>query len=210
MWQKNLADSLVKSDVTSGSTSLQSFRNFNNYFPPNLAGTKLAASKGVVLVLYTNSPSMGVYQSLTPGENAQLLLNVCNANLSETYNTICVFAGVGKGAGAKIHVKGTVTSNTQWRSPIYQQDVVLPASHESIALGIVEQFLAQGGTFPVIVSGNNTALPEPTKVPNGPATRYCLEGRSANYQGLIYHTVDNNTNVLSGACPNDPELHYFP
>lgn len=203
-----MADNIVKSDITSGISSLHSFQNFKNSFPPNLAGTDFAASRNVALVLYTDAPSIGVYQNLTAHQNAQLLLNVCNANLNETYNTICVFGG-GGGGGARIHVKGTKTSNTHWRSPIKESDVTLPASDPSIAQGIIDQFKAQGGYFPVVVGSNeNTPLPEPTKTPNGPATRYCLEGRSAEYD-IVYHSFSKNTDILPGPCPEDPDLHYY-
>lgn len=206
-WQKDLADSVVKSDLASGDSSLHSFRNFNNNFPPNLAGTNFAASKNVALVLYTNAPSMGVYNDLDENENAQLLLNVCNANLDNTNNTACVFNG--QGNGAKIHVKGTQASNTHWRSPIYETDIILPGADPSIAAGIISQFKAQGGTFPVIVRGHSTVLPEPDKVPNGPATRFCLEARSAGFD-IIYHVTDKESKPKDGNCPEDPELHYYP
>lgn len=207
-WQRNTADSVVKSDVMSGVASLQSFQNFKNNFPPNLAGTNFAASKDVALVLYTDAPSIGVYQNLNQHQNAQLLLNVCNANLGDTNNTACVFNS--KGGGAKIHVKGTAASNTHWRSEINESDIILPGSDPSIAQRIIAQFKAQGGSFPVvIVSDDNTTLPEPNKIPNGPALRYCLEGRSGLYDNIVYHSTEKDTDLKPGSCPEDPDLHYY-
>lgn len=83
------------------------------------------------------------------------------------------------------------------------------AACDTATANIVSQFLAQGGTFPVIVTGATAALPEPTQSPNGPATRFCLEGRSGAYLDIIYHTTNTASDVIAGKCPADPELKYF-
>lgn len=118
-WQRGVADKSVQADVSHATSSLTSYKNFKNNYPPNLAGAEFANAPSVALSLYTNAPYLGVYSNLTPDGNAQLLLNVCNANLNETLNTVCTFNG--NGNGAKIHVKGTNASNVIWDSPICQQ-----------------------------------------------------------------------------------------
>lgn len=216
-WQHSVADKSVKSDVSQATSSLASYNNFKNSYPPNLAGTGFASSPSVGIILYTNTPSIGVYSSLTDDQNAQLFLNVCNANLDGTTNTACTFAG--NNNGAKIHVKGTASSNVIWSSPICKtagagcgsvvQLTCGPACDTATA-AIINQFLQQGGKFPVIVQGNTTPLPEPTMQPNGQASRYCLEGRSSDFTDISYYTTDTNKTPSSGHCPNDSELHYFP
>lgn len=207
-WRKNVSEDVLKSDMLSGASSLRSYQNFNNYYPPNLAGTKFAASPGIGLTIYTNAPYVGIFENLSDHENAQLLLNACNANLGSTNHTACVFAG--NKNGAKIHVKGTVGSNSIWDSPIYESDIVLRGADPSMAQNIIAEFKAQGGVFPVIVRGNkNVTLPEPTKKPNGEATRYCLEGRSGDFD-IVYHSTNEDDKLIAGPCPDDPQLHYFP
>lgn len=208
MWRQDLTEKIVMNDLNQAGTALENYRNFKNYFPPNLAGANFAASEGVGLALYTNAPSVGIYNNLDDQSNAQLLLNTCNANIYSTNNTACVFNG--NGAGAKIHVKGTNASNTHWRSPIHESDIVLPTSMNNEAQRIITQSKAQGGKFPVIITNSkNVTLPETTQVPNGPATRYCLEGRAADYD-VIYHITDKDSSIKSGTCPNDPTLKYYP
>lgn len=209
-WRRHNADAAVQSDLSQGTSSLRSYKNFQNSYPPNLAGTNFSSSANVALVLYTNAPTIGVYSNLTDDQNAQLLLNVCNANLNDLYNTVCTFGGAG--GGAKIHVAGTNTTNTIWESPISQSDVTLPCGTacDNATNTMISQFLAQGGQFPILVSGNTAALPQPTQTPNGLATSFCLEGHSGIFPDIIYHTSDSKTNVASGVCPYDPTLHYFP
>ena len=213
-WRHRTADNVLQSDMTQATAALTNFRNFQNNYPPNMAGTNFAASPNIALTLYTDAPSVGVYNNLAPDQNAQLLLNVCNANLNGLYNTVCTFAGNGR--GAKIHVKGTNSTNVQWPSPISKSTITSTmgsngADYQAAANSIISQFLAQGGTFDVIVGGSSgVALPAPTQTPNGPATMFCLEGRSAVYNDLIYHTLNDNSGLQSGACPNNPNLHYYP
>lgn len=209
-WHYHTDDSVVKSDVTQASSGLSSYMNFHNSYPPNLAGINFAPSAGVALTLYTNAPSIGVYSNLTADQNAQLFLNTCNANLNGLYNTACTFAG--HGGGAKIHVKGTNSTNTMWPSPLNQSDISLPygSTYTDAINTIISQFQAQGGTFPVSISGSSTALPTPTQQPNGPASNYCLEGRSGDFPALIYHASAGKGDPIVGACPADPDLHYYP
>lgn len=209
-WGRSTSSTVVRNDLVRASSELESNMNIKNNYPPNLAGINFVASKDVAIVLYTNAPANGVYDSLTADQNAQLLLNVCNANLNGLYNTACTFAG--NGGGAKIHVKGTHTTNTQWRSPISQNTISLPygPEYEAATEAIINQFLAQGGIFPVIVSGSTTSLPEPTLVPIGVATDFCLEGRSGTYPDDAFHLIPKATSASEGACPDNPNLHYFP
>lgn len=212
-WQRHQAANSVQSDILQAASGLQTFKNFRNNFPPNLAGTGYASSPDVALKLLTNSPSVGIYENLTNAQNAQLFLNSCNANLFSTpNNTVCSFEG--SKAGAKIHTKGTNGSNTIWDSPIVEDDLVINCdSYQSECDQAIDtmvlQFLAQGGVFPIIVPDNNQPLPEPTLVPNGPADRYCLEGRASNFPDIVYHMQSEDQSASIGECPNDPELHYY-
>ena len=74
---------------------------------------------------------------------------------------------------------------------------------------MINQFNAQGGIYPIIVPGNSVPLPEPTQVANGPANRYCLEGRASNYPDIVFYVLSDNGVVTAGACPNDPSLRYY-
>jgi general secretion pathway protein G len=212
-WQRAQATTAVKSDVRQAVSGLASYKNFKNNYPPNLAGTGFAASKDVALKLTTNAPSVGVYEGLTGDQNAQLFLNACNANLFATpNNTACSFQG--NGGGAKIHAKGTSGSNTIWNSPVGQSDLTLNCGSEQEACNqaiasMISQFSAQGGEFPIIVPGNTVPLPEPTQVPNGPANRYCLEGRASDFPDIVFYALSSSTTITAGECPNDPTLHYY-
>lgn len=209
-WKRRTVSTAVQNDVVGASASLATNMNFKNSYPPNLSGINFTPSPDVALVLYTNAPTNGVYQTLTPDQNAQLLLNVCNANLNGLYNTVCTF--VGNGGGAKIHVKGTNATNTQWQSPIAEDKVTLPygPEYEAATASIIAQFTSQGGTFPVSTPGAPVTMPEPTLVPIGKATNFCLEGRSGLFTDIVYHITPNATDSKKGACPDDPSLHYLP
>lgn len=192
---------------------LRNFKNFKNNYPPNLAGTGFAASNEVALKLSTNAPSVGVYSGLNGGQNAQLFLNSCNANLFATpNNTACSFQG--NGNGAKIHVKGTNGSNTIWNSPVQQNALSLSCGSQQAACdqaiaNMISQFTAQGGTFPIVVPNGNVSLPEPAQVPNGPANRYCLEGRANDFPDIVFYIHSDTNRLQAGGCPNDPSLHYY-
>jgi prepilin-type N-terminal cleavage/methylation domain-containing protein len=211
-WQKRAATQTVLSDTNLAKSGLENFQNFKDTYPPNLAGTGFVSSKSVAITLYTNAPSIGVYDSLTDDQNAQLFLNVCNANLNGTNNTTCTFNG--SGSGAKIHVKGTSGSNFYW-SPSPLTKTYIQNNCASLCTKVatlISQFEAQGGVFPIVLSGNNVSLPEPTNTPSGNATEYCLEARSGLFQDVIYHTLSSQvaSSATAGACPPDPDLQYFP
>lgn len=212
-WQRSQANSAVRSDIQQAASGLQSYKNFKNNYPPNLAGTGFATSRQVALKLSTNAPSIGVYENLDTTQNAQLFLNACNANLFATpNNTACSFQG--NNVGAKIHAKGTNGSNTIWDSPIAQSSLGLSCgAQQTVCDGAIDsminQFTAQGGVFPIVVPDNNVPLPEPTQVPNGPANRYCLEGRANDYPEIVYYVLSDTKTITAGACPNDPSLKYY-
>lgn len=212
-WQRSVSGKAVRSDIQQAVSGLENYKNFKGSYPPNLAGTGFAASSYVAVTISTNAPSNGVYSNLTPDQNAQLFLNACNANMFSTpNNTSCTFQG--DKTATKVHVKGTDGTNAIWNSPIAQSDLTLScgstqAQCDTALSNIISQFTAQGGTFPVIVPGNNVALPEPVLVPNGPANRYCIEGRSSDYSDVIYHVLSDDKLIVAGICPNDPTLHYY-
>ena len=212
-WQRRQAADSVRSDMQQAVSGLQSFKNFKNNYPPNLAGTGFAASNEVALKLATNAPSVGVYEDLNNDQNAQLFLNSCNANLFATSNnTACSFEGTK--TGAKIHAKGTNGSNTIWDSPISQSDLMLDCSSQQEVCDqaiddMINQFVAQGGLFPIVIPDKNVPLPEPTQVPNGPANRYCLEGRANDYPEIVYYVISDDKTIAAGECPSDSSLHYY-
>jgi len=212
-WQRTAASKAVRNDVQQAISGLENHRNFNGSYPPNLAGTGFAASASVAVTIRTNAPANGVYENLSEDQNAQLFLNACNGNIFSTpNNTSCTFEG--NNVGTKIHVKGTNSSNAIWNSPIAQSGLTLScgayqAECDSALSNMIAQFTAQGGVFPIVVPNHNIALPEPTLVPNGPANKYCVEGRSTNHNDVIYHSLSDDKAVIAGECPDDPTLHYF-
>ena len=212
-WRREQAATLVKSDVQQAASGLSNYKNFKDSYPPNLAGTGFAASNSVALTLSTNAPSVGVYEGLQPDQNAQLFLNTCNANLFSTpNNTACGFEG--NKTGAKIHAKGTNGSNAIWSDPINQTDLSITCGSDQAACNqaindMITQFSAQGGTFPIEIPEKNVPLPEPTQVPNGPASRYCLEGRANDYPDIAYYILSETKAIVAGGCPNDPSLQYY-
>lgn len=212
-WQRRAATTSVQSDIQQALGGLQNYKNFKNNYPPNMAGTGFAASQGVALRLLTNAPSVGVYANLDTDQNAQLFLNSCNANLFATpNNTACSFQG--NQTGTKIHAKGTNGSNSIWTSPISQTGLSIncgaqQATCDQAINTMIAQFVAQGGKFPVIVPNKNVPLPEPIQVPNGPANRYCLEGRASDFPEIVYYVLSDTQVMTAGSCPNDASLHYY-
>lgn len=209
-WRHNSATSSVQNDLQHATTALKSYQNFKNDYPPNLAGVNFASSVNVALKLYTNAQQVRVYTSLTPSENAQLFLNSCNALMplesgGVTYNTSCTFAG------NNVHVQGTNASNIVWQGPtINESDVILTCGSvcDAAMQSLRATFEQQGGGFPISVPKNNVTLPAYTTYSDGPATRFCLEAVSGMYDDIIYHTSSEQATMVTGPCPEDPELHY--
>lgn len=209
-WQRRVAQDSVKSDVGLAAGSLKTYQNFKNSYPPNLAGTGFAGSSEVALKLSTNATQVPQYQNLTPAQNAQLFLNACNANMpitsgSTTYNTSCSFSG------NNIHVKGQSSSNVVFDGPtVTEAEVALTCGSpcNTAVANIKAEFIAQGGTWPLTIPSQQVALPEPTLVSSGPASKYCLEGISTKYPDIVYYVKSPSDQIIQGACPNDPDLHY--
>lgn len=203
-WRHRTANSVVQSDLTQATSALRSYKNFKNSYPPNLADTGFAASIDVALKLSTNASQTPQYENLTPDQNAQLFLNSCNANIVAP-NTACTFAG------NNVHVAGTNESNIVWQGPtINAEDVVLTcgSSCDAAAAAMKQQFLDQNGTFPIMVPKQQVDLPAPTLVSTGTASKFCLQASSGNFTDIMYYTTSENSTPTTGACPNDPELHY--
>ena len=208
--QERTASATTQKAVRDARSTLELYNGINRDYPPNLAGVDYAAPQDMSIVLYTNAPQLRVHSNLTNDQNAQLLLNACNANMpvsigGSTYNTTCAFAGV------NFHIKGKQSSNVVLGGPeILENEFVLTCGPtcDTVAQTIKDQFVAQGGTFPVYVSGNQVIMPEPELTSYGKATRYCIEGRYAAYDDIIYHMQTDDVTVQEDACPSDPELHY--
>ena len=179
-------------------------------YPPNFAGTGYAAPETVTLTLYTNAPQQRIHANLSPDQNAQLLLNTCNANMpveqgGTTYNTGCMFSG------NNFHVKGQSGSNVVLNGPeVTEAEFQLScgASCNQVRQAIVAEFTGQGGVFPIQVPKGKVAIPTPSTQSYGKATNFCLEARSVVYDDIIYHTTHASTDAVSGRCPEDASLHY--
>lgn len=203
-WRHRTSDAVVRSDLTQATNTLNSYQNFKNSYPPNLADTGFAASNEVALKLSTNAAQVPQYENLTPDQNAQLFLNSCNAAIVPP-NTSCLFNG------NNIHVKGTEGSNVVWDGPtITAADVVLTCGSacDAAAAAMKQAFLDQNGTFPITVPKKQVELPAPTLVSSGPASKFCLQATSGRFTDIIYHTTSQDDAVKTGVCPDDPELHY--
>lgn len=208
--QRRSSDALVKQTVSDAMKHLQLYNVFNKYYPSNIANTEYAPPITVAVALYTNAPQTPVYENLDAGQNAQLFLNSCNGFMpivdgGTTYNTSCIYNG------NNMHVKGQVASNVVINGPtINQNDFVLSCGSacSSAQSQIVSTFLAQGGSFPITVPKSGSTLPAPTLSTTGPASDFCLEGRSPQFVDIIYHTVPNSSGPESGPCPTSGTLHY--
>ncbi len=210
-WQHNLANKTVQHDGFEASSSLETYRNSQNFYPSNLAGTGFAASNGVALKFMTNAQQTPFYQNLTPDQNAQLLLNSCNANMpitdgTTTYNTLCAFAG------NNFHVKGQVSSNVVLQGPVIEQsDFTLTCGSvcNVAQAAIINIFQQQGGSWPVTIPKSQVALPNPIYIPiENTATDYCLEATSVAYGDIVFHTTPLQKQPVVGVCPDNPALHY--
>ena len=150
-WQRSFADRAVQHDLLEASGGLERYKNSNNYYPSNLAGTGFAASPIVAMKFKTNSQQVPYYTSLTPDENAQLLLNSCNSYMptvanGTTYNTACSFAG------NNFHIQGTQSTNVLLQGPTIQQSefvLTCGAVCDAAQASIVSVFGTQGGYWPV-------------------------------------------------------------
>lgn len=207
---RRASDTTVKASITQATKKLAAHNVFTLDYPPNLAGVDFHPDPSVGMALYTNAPQVRTYGGLTSDQNAQLLLNTCNANMPITdgasvFNTVCVFSG------NNVHVKGTGGTNVVLKGPVIDQsEIVLkcgPACTTAVS-EIISQFTAQGGSFPVTVPKKSVALPSSTMVSYGSATKFCLEARSSVHDDIVYHTSSRDHSVQAGFCPEDPELHY--
>lgn len=210
-WQRSMAVASVQSDLTQGAVGLKNFKNFNNGYPPNLAGIRFVGSPNVALALWTNASGVPVYENLTPDQNAQLLLFACNAympivNNGTTYNTACSFAG------QNIHVSGQKTTNVVLKGPTVEMsefELTCGPICDQAQQDILDIFAQQGGTWPLSVTGDAVALPAPTNFsPTSNATAFCLQATSPAYNDIVFHVTNADERIQSGPCPDNPELHY--
>lgn len=203
-------DALVKNTASDAQKALQTYGVFNQKtYPSNIAGTEYAPPLDVALALYTNAAQIPVYTNLTPDQNAQLFLNSCNGFMPvtdgvSTYNESCSYAG------QNLHVKGTVSTNIVMQGPtISQSDFQLSCGSacDTAVDSIVSTFIAEGGTFPIVVPSRGSTLPQPTMTTTGVATNYCLEARSPLFSDIVYHATQNAANPAEGPC-DTTGLHY--
>lgn len=214
-FQKNSAAVATNAALEQARSKLEAHNGLERDYPPNLAGVNYSAPEKVAITLYTNAPTIRVHSGLSADQNAQLLLNTCNAFMpiqegSALYNTACAFAG------NNFHIKGKVSSNTILKGPQIDRsefnidcdkggDVLCAEATQQI----IQQFEAQGGVWPIFVPKNQTTLPEPANViPTDKATKYCLEGRYVDYSDIVFHMLSGDTKIYEGICPSDPELSY--
>lgn len=211
--QERAATASVLSTLRQGHESLEANYVRHRDYPPNLAGTDFMSSDGVATVLYTNAPFARVHTGLTREQSAQLLLNVCNANMpivdgSTTYNTSCSFAG------QNFHVKGQQASNIVIHGPTVNQagfQLRCGAACDQARQVIMSQFSAQGGTWPITIPIGQVSLPEPNVAANGKADRFCMEARYDRFPDMtVSHIRSGQSTPSDGPCPNDPTLRYMP
>lgn len=209
-WRHNVDTNSVRNDVAEGANSLDSFKNFNSNYPPNLAGIGFIGSPDVSLALWTNAPGVPSYTGLTADQNAQLFLNSCNAYMpivsgGTTYNTACSYAGI------NMHISGQQGSNLVLHGPsVNSSDFVLTCGSACITAqnSIIDIFRQQGGTWPIVVPKASAALPSATGfTTTGPATQYCIQGTSPEFSDIVYHKQSGG-NLESGPCPDGLGLHY--
>jgi type II secretory pathway pseudopilin PulG len=224
-WQDRGAINAVKSDLQIASSSLESYMSFHSSYTRNMAGTGFISSSAVSIIPYTNATIAHVslpYTGLTPSQNVELFLYSCNSAVQDISRS-CALAGSGN--GAKVHIPGTVTTNTLWPGPICYSSAsggcgtTLTADCDGVpssnCQSTIDSFLAQGGTFPIDLSAGRANLPtqpsEEAVDDTVPITRYCLEGRAVRNAELVYHIAnDDSQGIQSGACPTDASLKYFP
>lgn len=211
--QRRASDSLAYSAIDQATSVLETYQVPSSDYPPNIAGTGYVAPDGVAIALFTNAPQVRSYTAgtLDADQNAQLLLNSCNAFMpitsgSTTYNTGCSFAG------QNVHVSGQVSSNVVIHGPVVQEsDFVLTCGSvcTTAQAAIIQSFKAQGGVFPITVPKKQVSLPTPNGLTTyGDASRYCLEVRSTRFPDIVYRTTDQSSVPVTGDCPADPNLHY--
>jgi prepilin-type N-terminal cleavage/methylation domain-containing protein len=208
--QHRSSDAVVRQTVGDALKHLQLYNVFNKSYPANIANTEFAPPLSVAVALYTNASQTPVYSNLNDAQNAQLFLNSCNGFMpivdgSTTYNTACVFSG------NNLHVKGQISSNIVVNGPSFDQpDFALGCGSVCTAArdSIIATFAAQGGSFPIVVPKSGSSLPAPTLVSTGPATDFCLEGRSAQFADIIYHATATIDSIETGPCPPNASLHY--
>lgn len=210
-FQLRSARAATQAEIEQARSKLELFNGLERDYPPNLAGIDYSAPNAVVMTLYTNAPTLRVFNSLSGDQNAQLFLNACNANMPITsgdtiFNTSCAFAG------NNVHVKGQVSSNIVFKGPtIEEDDLYLECGSvcDTALAKIISEFKAQGGYFPITVPKKQVSLPDDwTETAYDKATKYCLEGRYALYNDVVYHTISGSTTITEGPCAEDPELHY--
>lgn len=212
-WRQSIAKTSVQSDLQHATNGLKSYQNFKNDYPPNLGGVDFAPSDGVSLRLSTNAKQVRKYGSgaLNADQNAYLFINSCNSIMpivegSTVYNGSCTISGI------NLHVKGVQASNENWKGPeITQDEIILTCGGACTAAvqQMIDAFLAQGGTFPLMLPKGSVEMPAyDVAYSEGPATRFCLEAVSVDYEGIVYHTTSESSDIAAGPCPADAELHY--
>lgn len=209
--QRRSSEGVVTQTAADALKNLQVYYAFNRSYPSNVADTEYRPPLSAAVTLYTNTPQLPVYSVLTPDQNAQLFINACNGFMpitegSTNYNTACVYNG------NNAHIKGTVSSNVILHGPVIDEaefKLTCGSSCDEVQQKIIAIFKAQGGSFPLTVPKNGSTLPAPTSMSTtGPATRFCLEARSATFDDLVYHASSESQKLDKGPCLIDAELHY--
>lgn len=209
--QRSAASAQTRAAVSDAAKSLKVYNGLNKTYPSNLAATDYAPPLTVAMVMYTDAAQIPVYSGMNNDQNAQLFLNICNAYMPITsggtvYNTACVYSG------NNLHAKGKLTSNIVIPGPLNSPDdfkLTCGMACDNAQNTILNMFIAQGGYYPLNVPKNGATLPTPTIKTAGVADMFCLEGRSAAFDTVIYHQVPDSTGPEEGPCPVfSPPLHY--
>ena len=212
--QKRAADTVVSTSVKQADEALQAYFATHKDYPPNLAAVGYAAPDTAVLALYTNAPTVRKYSAgyLNSDQNAQLFLNSCNA-VMPVVGTVATQNNCSFPSNTVLFVSASKSSVAlSATEPINQSAFALRCGTacDSATATIINDFLSQGGTFPIMVPNSQVTLPEPDIIQaTGNATNYCLEGSATEHSTTLYHiSASDKGEIQDGACPNNPDLHY--
>lgn len=232
-WQRGTANKAVQSDIKQAASLMQAAYNFNNVYPTSLGDQEVSnedkpsfkASEEVSVTLLHNATELKLYSDGSPpletAQNAQLFLDVCKQVAFEDlapYHSTCatllppiVGTGIGLTGGThKAWLASPIQSNFTitcippliifpCTSPAYESAATAAATR------IKDQFVTQGGHFPVTVPlvFSGATLPDPiNEYALNDATEFCLQGVSIDFPDVKYYIhSDAPSTVMSGDCP---------
>lgn len=180
---------------------------------PNFIPDDVKPSDGITLRLVESKP----YTSLTPPQNAQLLVSTCDQLITEGYGsgvniwgspahyiTDCQIHGGGFQVTGWHTFPGTTSIGdmalTNWYTTHVTPQAGFPDKldvHLAFAAELERRHSSLGGDFPATTTSGTAVLPTPNAgyVP----TEYCVEASHVSHTDIIWH-VDQSGKVLEGEC----------